>query len=81
MPRQPKRKNSQRTQRTRARRSRTKPTVAVIGYRSQGRAIALNLFDSGFPVVVGLRTRSKSRRIAGREGIREITTVAKAAEA
>lgn len=33
----------------------TNPTVAVIGYGSQGRAHALNLRDSGFDVVVGLR--------------------------
>lgn len=32
----------------------TNPTVAVIGYGSQGRAHALNLRDSGFDVVVGL---------------------------
>ncbi len=32
-----------------------KPTIAVIGYGSQGRAHALNLRDSGFDVVVGLR--------------------------
>jgi len=33
----------------------TQPTIAVIGYGSQGRAHALNLRDSGFDVVVGLR--------------------------
>lgn len=33
----------------------TNPTIAVIGYGSQGRAHALNLRDSGFDVVVGLR--------------------------
>ena len=32
-----------------------KPQIAVIGYGSQGRAHALNLRDSGFDVVVGLR--------------------------
>ncbi len=34
----------------------SKPTIAVIGYGSQGRAHALNLRDSGFDVVVGLRS-------------------------
>ncbi len=33
----------------------TNPTIAIIGYGSQGRAHALNLRDSGFDVVVGLR--------------------------
>jgi len=32
------------------------PTIAIIGYGSQGRAHALNLRDSGFDVVVGLRS-------------------------
>lgn len=31
------------------------PTIAIIGYGSQGRAHALNLRDSGFDAVVGLR--------------------------
>lgn len=36
----------------------------MIGYGSQGRAIALNLRDSGYNVVVGLRPKSKSRKRA-----------------
>jgi ketol-acid reductoisomerase len=32
-----------------------RPTIAVVGYGSQGRAHALNLRDSGFEVTVGLR--------------------------
>ncbi|HOP06318.1 MAG TPA: ketol-acid reductoisomerase [candidate division Zixibacteria bacterium] len=51
--------------------------VAVLGYGSQGRAIALNLRDSGWPVTVGLRTGSKSRRKAKKDGV-EVTTVARA---
>jgi ketol-acid reductoisomerase len=35
-------------------------SVAVIGFGSQGEAQALNLRDSGVPVVVGLRPRSRS---------------------
>jgi ketol-acid reductoisomerase len=35
-------------------------TVAVVGFGSQGEAHALNLRDSGVPVVVGLRPRSRS---------------------
>src|SRR4026208_1031995 len=34
--------------------------VAIIGYGSQGHAHALNLKESGVPVVVGLREGSKS---------------------
>jgi ketol-acid reductoisomerase len=44
-------------------------TCAVIGYGAQGRAHALSLKDSGMTVVVGLRSRSKSRGIARREGL------------
>ena len=39
--------------------------IAVIGYGSQGRAHALNLRDSGVPVVVGIRpgaSRERARR-------------------
>jgi ketol-acid reductoisomerase len=36
----------------------------VIGFGSQGHAHALNLRDSGFEVLVGLRRNSKSRRLA-----------------
>lgn len=57
-----------------------KKEVTVIGYGSQGRAIALNLKDSGYRVVVGLRERSRSRVIARRDGMHEITSVASAVE-
>ena len=53
-------------------------TIAVIGYGSQGRAIALNMRDSGYDVIVGLRPRSKSRRLASKDGISKITTVSQA---
>lgn len=43
--------------------------VAVIGYGSQSRAIALNLRDSGYSVTVGLRGKSKSLAEARREGL------------
>ncbi len=52
---------------------RKKDTIAVVGYGSQGRAMALNLNDSGYTVVVGLRKGSKSRVSARREGIRTAT--------
>lgn len=43
--------------------------VAVLGYGSQGRAHALNLKDSGFNVVVGLRRSGASWAIAEADGL------------
>jgi ketol-acid reductoisomerase len=43
--------------------------IAVLGFGSQGRAHALNLKDSGFNVVVGLRKGGNSWRAAKREGL------------
>ena len=45
-----------------------KKVVAMIGYGSQGQAIALNLRDSGFEVIIGLRSRSGSIRQARKDG-------------
>jgi len=42
--------------------------LAVLGYGSQGRAHALNLRDSGFEVVVGLRPGGKTSARAERDG-------------
>jgi ketol-acid reductoisomerase len=42
--------------------------LAVLGYGSQGRAHALNLRDSGFEVIVGLRAGGKTAAIADRDG-------------
>lgn len=42
--------------------------LAVLGYGSQGRAHALNLRDSGYEVVVGLRPGGKSAARAARDG-------------
>jgi ketol-acid reductoisomerase len=52
-------------------------TVAVIGFGSQGHAHALNLYDSGVDVVVGLREGSGSQAAAEEAGL----TVAPIAEA
>lgn len=46
----------------------------VIGFGAQGHAHALNLRDSGFEVLVGLRRPSKSRRIAKRHGLTVVDT-------
>jgi ketol-acid reductoisomerase len=43
--------------------------IAVLGYGSQGRAHALNLKDSGFNVVVGLRKSGPSWKKAKRDGL------------
>jgi ketol-acid reductoisomerase len=47
-----------------------KDKILVLGYGSQGRAIAMNLRDSGYSVSVGLRPRSKSRLLARNEKLR-----------
>jgi ketol-acid reductoisomerase len=48
-------------------------TIAIIGYGSQGHAHALNLKDSGQPVVVGLYKGSKSWARAEKDGLRVMT--------
>jgi ketol-acid reductoisomerase len=52
-------------------------TIAILGYGSQGRAHALNLKDSGYDVVVGLRRGGASWKKARKDGLR----VAEPAEA
>lgn len=54
-----------------------KKKVAIIGYGSQGHAHALNLFESGVEVVVGLYHGSKSWKLAEEMGLK-VTTVAEA---
>jgi ketol-acid reductoisomerase len=54
-------------------------TVAVLGYGSQGHAHALNLHESGFDVVVGLREGSDSRPVAEADGL-DVATPREAAE-
>jgi ketol-acid reductoisomerase len=49
--------------------------IAVLGFGSQGRAHALNLQDSGFDVVVGVRKNGKSWSKARREGLAVATPV------
>ena len=50
--------------------------IAILGYGPQGRALALNLKDSGRKVTVGLPAKSRSRKIAARDRIVNITTPA-----
>ena len=51
-------------------------TIAVIGYGSQGRAHALNLKDSGFNVVVGLRKGGASAKKAKKDGLQVLEPAA-----
>ncbi len=53
--------------------------VAIIGYGSQGHAHALNLKESGVPVVVGLRDGSSSAAKAEAAGL-EVKSIADAAK-
>mgnify|MGYP006277899711 CR=1 FL=1 len=55
-------------------RKRCPTTIAVLGYGSQGRALALNWRDSGQHLIVGLPTRSPSRRRAKGDDITRVTT-------
>ncbi len=55
--------------------------IAILGYGSQGRAHALNLKDSGFDVVVGVRKNGKSWKKAKREGLAVAEPAAAAAGA
>jgi ketol-acid reductoisomerase len=53
-------------------------TIAILGYGSQGHAHALNLKDSGYEVIVGLRPGSSSREKAEAAGL-EVLDIADAA--
>jgi ketol-acid reductoisomerase len=57
-----------------------KQIVSIIGYGSQGRAIALNLRDSGYHVIIGLRPKSKFHAIARKDGFRQILSIADATQ-
>jgi len=47
--------------------------VSVIGYGNQGRAQALNLYDSGVNISVGLKRSSNSNKIAQNDGLNTLT--------
>ncbi|MEA3181308.1 MAG: ketol-acid reductoisomerase [Gammaproteobacteria bacterium] len=55
--------------------------IAVLGYGSQGRAHALNLSDSGFDVVVGVRKGGVSWKKAKKDGLAVAEPVEAAASA
>lgn len=51
-----------------------KKTVAIIGFGSQGHAHALNLKESGIPVIIGLYKGSKSIAVAKSKGFEVLET-------
>ncbi len=56
-------------------------TIAIIGYGSQGRAHALNLRDSGFDVIAGVRLGGAGEARAKEDGLRTKSPAEAAAEA
>ena len=55
--------------------------IAIMGYGSQGRAHALNLHDSGFDVVVGVRKGGAGWKKARKDGLKVAEPAAAAREA
>src|SRR3982751_998829 len=58
-----------------------KARIAILGYGSQGRAHALNLKDSGFDVVVGVRKNGASWKKAKKDGLAVATPADAATDA
>lgn len=58
-----------------AHKDKAKKRIAVIGYGGQGRAIALNLRDSGWDVSVGLRPRSRSTALVRRDRFKNVGAI------
>lgn len=56
-------------------------TLAIIGYGIQGRAQALNLRDSGYKVIMGLRSEGPSIELAEKEGFKVFPIAEAAAKA
>ncbi len=52
--------------------------IAVLGYGSQGRSVALNLRDSGYDVTIGLPPKSKSRKKARADKFTAVFSVSQA---
>ena len=52
--------------------------LAVLGYGSQGRSVALNLRDSGYDVTIGLPAKSNSRKKARADKFTDILSVSEA---
>ncbi|MEM8867598.1 MAG: NAD(P)-dependent oxidoreductase, partial [Verrucomicrobiota bacterium] len=58
-----------------------KKTLAIIGYGSQGHAHAQNLKDSGLNVIIGLYSKSKSVKVAKKQGFEVYETAEAVAKA
>src|SRR5574341_262029 len=58
--------------------AKSRERIAVLGYGSQGRAVALNFRDSGYNILVGLPAGSKSRNRAKLDKFRIIVSVTEA---
>ena len=56
------------------------PKIAVLGYGSQGRSVALNLRDSGYEVIIGLPPKSKSRKKARADKFAAVISISEAAK-
>src|SRR3990172_13435807 len=52
--------------------------IAVIGYGSQGRAVALNFRDSGYNIIIGLPPKSQSRPKAKADRFKNVVAVGEA---
>ncbi len=63
------------------RRPKKSEKIAVIGYGSQGRAVALNLRDSGYDVAIGLPPNSRSIKRAQTDGFRKIDLISRIVKA
>ena len=61
--------------------SQSRPTIAIVGYGSQGRAHALNLRDSGFDVTIGLRPGGPTEQTAKADGFSAKTPAEAVADA
>ncbi|RKX19215.1 MAG: hypothetical protein DRP51_07815, partial [Candidatus Zixiibacteriota bacterium] len=52
--------------------------IAILGYGTQGQAWAKNFLDSGCEIIIGLPTKSKSRKLAQKDKIKAIATTSRA---
>ena len=51
----------------------SKASVSILGYGSQGRAMAKNLAESGYEVRIGLRADSQTKELVAADNLRSAT--------